>query len=46
VTSAPFELVITPDDLDVKHRLHLNVTADLLDGREMTLAAKLPLRCP
>jgi arylsulfatase A-like enzyme len=46
VTSAPFELVITPDELDVRHRLHLNVTADLLDGREMTLAAKLPLRCP
>ena len=45
VTTAPFQLVIPQAELPLKTHARLDVTADLLDGREMTLDAKLPSRC-
>lgn len=45
VTTAPFELTIPRSELPVKDHLRLDVRAELLDGRELTLSGKLPSRC-
>ncbi len=46
VTAPPFRLVIAGSELPVKGHPRLDTTVDLLDGREMTLEAELPARCP
>jgi N-acetylglucosamine-6-sulfatase len=45
VHTRPFELVVPRSALDLSRRGSVHATADLLDGRELTLEAALPPRC-
>ena len=45
VTTAPYQLVIARSELPSASHPRLHMTVDLLDGREVTLSAKLPSRC-
>ena len=43
--ASPFQHRVGHGELQVKVDVPLHVIADLIDGREMTLAASLPPRC-
>ena len=46
IHSPPFQLVVRRSDLGTgRQHVRVHVTADLLDGRELTLAASLPPSC-
>jgi N-acetylglucosamine-6-sulfatase len=45
VKAPPFQLVVSRSALDPRRRGRVHATAELLDGRELTLEAAIPPRC-